>query len=96
MRQLLAIGVLAACLAGGALAQDKDAPKDRVLAGDAKCTRCHDENDTFPVLAIGKTRHGTRAERLTAVFLASSASIHFSSEDHVQRASRPLPACPPR
>lgn len=47
-----------------ALAQDaaKAPRKDVVLKGDAQCTRCHDENEEVPVLAIGKTKHGTLAD----------------------------------
>ena len=49
--------IAATALFANAMAQDK------VLNGDANCTRCHDENDSFPVLAIGKTKHGTRADQ---------------------------------
>jgi DmsE family decaheme c-type cytochrome len=64
-------------LAFGVPAQD--APKDRVLNGDAKCTRCHDENDSFPVLAIGATKHGTRSDPRTP----SCTSCHGASEAHM-------------
>src|SRR5436190_15791095 len=75
---------------GQAVAQDKDAPKDRVLNGDAKCTRCHDENDTFPVLAIGKTKHGTRADARTP----TCTSCHGESDGHINKpasGARPKP-----
>ena len=60
----IAFACLAFLFAAAAVAQDP-APKDRVLNGDAKCTRCHDENDSFPVLAIGATKHGTRSDPRT-------------------------------
>ena len=77
MRTLLAIGI--ALFVGAAAAQDKD----RVLNGDAKCTRCHDENDTYPVLAIGATKHGVRADPRTP----SCTSCHGASEGHMNHKS---------
>ena len=41
---------------------DDRKPKDLALKGDAVCTRCHDETESYPVLAIAKTRHGTVAD----------------------------------
>jgi len=38
---------------------------DRSNEGDAACTRCHDENETKPVLAIYQTRHGVKADERT-------------------------------
>jgi DmsE family decaheme c-type cytochrome len=43
-------------------AAPKKAPEDVIFKGDGKCTGCHDENDNAPVLAIGKTRHGVKAD----------------------------------
>ena len=92
MRSLVA-ALLAAFLASGAIAQEKakpEAPKDLVLAGDAKCTRCHDENDSFPVLAIGKSKHGTRADKRTP----TCTSCHGMSEGHMNKpasGARPKP-----
>ena len=57
----------------------KAANKDLVLRGDAKCTRCHDEGDDYPVLAIGKTRHGTTADGRTP----SCTNCHGPSEAHL-------------
>ena len=71
---LLVLGLLSATAWG----QDP-APQDRVLNGDAKCTRCHDENDSYPVLAIGATKHGTRADPRTP----SCTSCHGASEAHM-------------
>jgi DmsE family decaheme c-type cytochrome len=57
----------------------KAPPKDMVLRGDAKCTRCHDESDNAPVLAIGKTRHGVMADKRTP----TCTSCHGDSEAHI-------------
>jgi DmsE family decaheme c-type cytochrome len=54
--------------------------KDMVLVGDAKCTECHDESEKYPVLAIGKTRHGTKADARTP----SCISCHGESATHVK------------
>jgi len=72
-----------ALMVSAALAQDKpaaDAPKDLVLNGDANCTRCHNEGDSYPVLAIGKTKHGTMADKRTP----SCTSCHGASEAHLK------------
>ena len=73
----LAIGVATAAHA----ADDKAPPKDIVLKGDAKCTRCHDETETYPVLAIGKTRHGVTADKRTP----TCTSCHGESEKHANK-----------
>lgn len=52
--------------------------EDMVLKGDAKCTRCHDETEVFPVLSIGKTKHGTVADGRTP----TCTSCHGDSETH--------------
>lgn len=54
--------------------------KDMVLIGDAKCTECHDESEKYPVLAIGKTRHGTKADARTP----TCTSCHGESATHVK------------
>jgi DmsE family decaheme c-type cytochrome len=59
----------------------KPAARDLVLKGDAKCTRCHDETEPYPVLAIGKTRHGTLADGRTP----SCTSCHGDSETHINK-----------
>ena len=58
-----------------------DAKKDLVLRGDAKCTRCHDEGDDYPVLAIGQTRHGVKADGRTP----SCTSCHGESDRHANK-----------
>jgi DmsE family decaheme c-type cytochrome len=73
-----ALGVLAPL---AAQAQDKAPRKDLVLKGDAVCTRCHDETEEYPVLAIGKTRHGTIADGRTP----SCTNCHGESPTHVNK-----------
>jgi DmsE family decaheme c-type cytochrome len=64
---------------------------DLVLKGDAKCTRCHDEEEAYPVLSIGKTKHGTRADQRTP----SCTSCHGESDNHINKPAdakvRPAP-----
>ena len=72
--------------------KDADAKrKDYVQKGDAVCTRCHDESEAFPVLAIGKTKHGTIADARSG----SCVSCHGESPTHVDKPSgmkeRPKP-----
>lgn len=59
----------------------KAPPKDLVLRGDAKCTRCHDESDNAPLLAIGKTRHGVIADKRTP----TCTSCHGDSDAHINK-----------
>lgn len=65
------------------------AAKDLILKGDAKCTGCHDEADEPTgagtmlelnpgVLAIGKTKHGTRADSRTP----TCTDCHGESDKH--------------
>jgi DmsE family decaheme c-type cytochrome len=74
-----AAGFLLFANAPGVLAQELKA--DLVLKGDAKCTRCHDEGDDYPVLAIGKTKHGTKADGRTP----TCTSCHGESEKHANK-----------
>jgi DmsE family decaheme c-type cytochrome len=75
-----AAGFLLLLHANPAAAAD-EAKKDLVLRGDAKCTRCHDEGNDYPVLAIGKTRHGVKADARTP----TCTSCHGESERHVNK-----------
>lgn len=52
---------------------------DRTLTGDAVCTRCHDEQETKPILAMYKTRHGVKADERTP----GCQSCHGASANHV-------------
>jgi DmsE family decaheme c-type cytochrome len=56
---------------------------DRSLKGDAACTRCHDETEARPVLAIYKTAHGVKADERTP----GCQSCHGPSEAHVRNAT---------
>jgi DmsE family decaheme c-type cytochrome len=60
---------------------DAAARKDLVLKGDAVCTRCHGADAESPVLAIGKTKHGTMADARTP----TCTSCHGASETHINR-----------
>lgn len=75
----LTLGVALGVQAEDAPEAAKPPAKDLVLKGDAKCTRCHDENDDYPVLAIGKTRHGVIADSRTP----TCTSCHGDSETHI-------------
>ena len=61
------------------------------LKRDAVCTKCHDENETKPVLAIYQTKHGVKGDSRTP----SCQSCHGESEAHVKnaegKATRPAP-----
>jgi DmsE family decaheme c-type cytochrome len=77
---------------------------DLIMAGDATCTRCHNDVsgeivDDYPVLPIARTRHGTRADARTP----TCTSCHGESADHVEgkraagsgrRGERPMPDAP--
>jgi len=54
--------------------------RDVVLVGDAVCTKCHDEDQAYPVLRIGKTRHGVNADARTP----TCTSCHGESEEHAR------------
>jgi DmsE family decaheme c-type cytochrome len=85
--QILALAIAGAFFVGDARAWQADAPKqaeapkDLVLKGDAKCTRCHDAEDNPQILAIGKTKHGTIADARTP----TCTSCHGESETHVNK-----------
>lgn len=76
---------------GGAPEAASGAAKDLVLRGDARCTRCHDQEDNPQLLAIGKTKHGTRADGRTP----TCTSCHGESDAHVKNpgglSKRPKP-----
>jgi DmsE family decaheme c-type cytochrome len=74
----LALGV---CVAAHGQQAEKAPGKDLVLKGDAKCTRCHDESEPYPVLAIGRTKHGTVADVRTP----TCTSCHGESESHINK-----------
>ena len=90
---VLALGLLSgAWAAPGDQAKAGDKPrKDLALKGDARCTRCHDQDDDYPVLSIAQTRHGVRADERTP----TCTSCHGQSDAHVDnpggKADRPKP-----
>ena len=83
MRTPATLLLLLACLLPAAgYAQDKpSARKDLALRGDAQCTRCHDQSEEYPVLAIAQTKHGTLADGRTP----TCTSCHGASETHVNK-----------
>jgi DmsE family decaheme c-type cytochrome len=85
-RALVAIVLLAGIGAAGAASAAES--KDLALTGDAKCTRCHDETEKYPVLSIAQTRHGVRADNRTP----TCTSCHGPSEKHIAGGGEPRPA----
>lgn len=87
------LGALLLGGSSGAFAQGSGEREDLVLTGDAACTRCHDDGDDFPVLAIGKTRHAVAADGRTP----TCTSCHGDSDRHIRNlreadeTSRPKP-----
>ena len=71
-------------------ADDKIAAADRTLTGDKVCTKCHDESEARPVLAINKTPHGVKADARTP----GCQTCHGASDAHVKNVAgkdiRPL------
>ena len=88
--QALAIVVAGAFVISDALAQD-GARLDKVFKGDNRCTRCHDEEDDYPVLEIAKGKHGGSA-KITGI---TCTTCHGESDRHVNKPSeateRPKP-----
>ena len=72
--------LVGAAASSGALGQEKER-KDLVLKGDAQCTRCHDAGDDYPVLSIGRTKHGVVADSRTP----TCTSCHGASETHMNK-----------
>jgi len=80
--QGMALLLPAVMASDGVFAQDAKAQrKDQVLRGDAKCTRCHDADDDYPVLSIAQTKHGVRADGRTP----TCTSCHGDSETHMNK-----------
>lgn len=95
IRSLLAVlACLGSVCSGAAFAADapREAPKDIVLTGDAKCTSCHDEADAPGVLHIGKTKHGTRADGRAP----TCTNCHGDSDRHVNHKGSDKPPKPER
>ncbi|RZI42035.1 DmsE family decaheme c-type cytochrome [Herbaspirillum sp. HC18] len=79
-------GAAPAFAAGDAKADNKDI----VLKGDARCTACHDEADSPQLLAIGKTRHGTKADGRTP----TCTDCHGASDKHADYKGKDKPPMP--
>ncbi len=52
----------------------------KALEKDAVCTRCHDESETKPILAIYQTKHGVKADERTP----SCQDCHGDSDKHTK------------
>ncbi|HYM34897.1 MAG TPA: DmsE family decaheme c-type cytochrome [Steroidobacteraceae bacterium] len=87
----IAIGLILAAVgllnysSAQATAESQTAAPDRSLAGDAACTRCHDESESKPILSMYKTRHGVKADTRTP----GCQSCHGASEAHLKNKSTP-------
>lgn len=85
---LMALGFAAPVHAAG---ENATPGKGLVLKDDKACTRCHDETEGFPVLSIGKTKHGSIADSR----VGTCTSCHGKSETHIKppadAAERPKP-----
>jgi len=71
-----------------------DPPSDKIKerdARDAVCTRCHDETDNKPILAVYQGRHWVKADARTP----SCQSCHGASDDHVKNPGGKSPRLPP-
>lgn len=75
----------------GAKTFDPNSAVAKALEKDAVCTKCHDETEQRPILAMYKTRHGVRADGRTP----GCQTCHGPSEAHVKNekgtSTRPLP-----
>jgi DmsE family decaheme c-type cytochrome len=88
LRKLLAFGVFAVFSTGFTSAIAADSPPqavDRTLAGDAVCTKCHDESWPKPILSIYQTRHGVKADGRTP----GCQSCHGASDSHLKSPGSP-------
>ncbi len=91
--------LLGAWLSPGAIAADlpnlgatsTSAQAQAALKKDAVCTRCHDESEGAPILALYQTKHGVRGDARTP----TCQSCHGESDSHVKGAAnakvRPQP-----
>ncbi len=77
-RKVIVVLGLALSALGASAARADEA--DRSLAGDAVCTRCHDETEAKPVLSIYQTAHGVKADERTP----GCQSCHGPSLAHVK------------
>lgn len=98
LARLCAVGATAFAFALGSAHGATDSPAGVTAAAaglkqDALCTRCNDEGETKPRLAIYQTRHGARADARTP----TCQGCHGGSDKHLAggkgdgNASRPAP-----
>lgn len=85
MKLLRIIFVLCAIIAGAgwapaSLAAEATGTAAKALNKDAVCTKCHDENEMKPILAIYQTKHGVKGDSRTP----SCQSCHGDSEKHLK------------
>jgi DmsE family decaheme c-type cytochrome len=99
LRRLAALGLALACTAtvhaqpassASATPAASKTAVDRTLTGDAACTRCHDQGEVKPVLAIYKTRHGVKADQRTP----GCQSCHGASLPHIRNDAGTDPRSP--
>ncbi|WP_420477022.1 DmsE family decaheme c-type cytochrome [Noviherbaspirillum sp. ST9] len=85
----LAALTLGMAIGGPAFAADdaKRPQKDLVLKGDARCTACHDEADEPKLLAIGKSKHGTKGDPRTP----TCRDCHKESDKHADHKGKDKP-----
>jgi DmsE family decaheme c-type cytochrome len=62
----------------------KSQTPDLIFKDDAKCTTCHDEADKPQVMHIGKTKHGTIADKR----IGTCTSCHGASDNHIADAEK--------
>lgn len=77
-------------LGGAAQAADPAQPKGTAAnatapKGDAVCTRCHDESENKPILAIYQTKHGVKGDTRTP----GCQSCHGTSDKHLKNKAAP-------
>ena len=76
--------LLTAGLGSGGQAMAADDTKEKesaALTGDARCTKCHDESEEYPVLSIARTKHGVKADKR----MPTCAACHGESPTHVSK-----------
>jgi DmsE family decaheme c-type cytochrome len=87
LRKLLAFCAVTIFFTGVTSALAADAPAKRAdrSAGDAVCTKCHDQSWDKPILAMYQTKHGTKADPRTP----GCQTCHGASEKHLESPANP-------
>jgi DmsE family decaheme c-type cytochrome len=81
----LTLGAGGSVLAEDAIDASATAAVTQPRTGDAACTRCHDESEGLPILAIYQTKHGVKGDPRAP----SCQSCHGASADHLKNKERP-------